>query len=79
MKSKPSVLCLVAALTLLPIGLAATNPQSAAHTDAKKAQITILYDGFGKPSTMEAVSRSGFRAVGPGTVQAKVVRRRLKL
>lgn len=53
MKSKPSVLCLVAALTLLPIGRAATNPQSAAHTATRKAQITILYDAFGKPSTMQ--------------------------
>ena len=53
MKSKPSVLCLVAALTLLPMGHAATNLQSAAHTDAKKAEITILYDAFGKPSTMD--------------------------
>ena len=53
MKSKPSVLCLVGALTLLPIGRAATNLQSAAHTATEKAQITILYDAFGKPSTME--------------------------
>jgi 7,8-dihydropterin-6-yl-methyl-4-(beta-D-ribofuranosyl)aminobenzene 5'-phosphate synthase len=53
MKSKSSVLCLVAALTLLPIGHAATNPQSAAHTATEKAQITILYDAFGKPSTMQ--------------------------
>ncbi len=53
MKSKPSVLCLVAALTLLPMGRAATNLQFAAHTDAKKAEIAILYDAFGKPSTME--------------------------
>jgi len=52
MKAKPWILCLVAALTLLPIGRAATNPQSAAHTP-KKAQVTILYDAFGKPSTME--------------------------
>jgi 7,8-dihydropterin-6-yl-methyl-4-(beta-D-ribofuranosyl)aminobenzene 5'-phosphate synthase len=53
MKSKPSGLCLVAALTLLPIGHAATNQKSAAHTATQKAQITILYDAFGKPSTME--------------------------
>jgi 7,8-dihydropterin-6-yl-methyl-4-(beta-D-ribofuranosyl)aminobenzene 5'-phosphate synthase len=53
MKSRPPVLCLVAALTLLPFGRAATKPQSAAHTDAKKAEITILYDAFGKSSTME--------------------------
>jgi 7,8-dihydropterin-6-yl-methyl-4-(beta-D-ribofuranosyl)aminobenzene 5'-phosphate synthase len=53
MKSKPSVLCLVAALTLLPVGHAATNLQSASHTAAEKAQITILYDAFGKPSKME--------------------------
>jgi 7,8-dihydropterin-6-yl-methyl-4-(beta-D-ribofuranosyl)aminobenzene 5'-phosphate synthase len=53
MKSKPSVLCLVAALTLLPIGRAATNLQSAAHTATKEGRITILYDAFGKPSTME--------------------------
>jgi 7,8-dihydropterin-6-yl-methyl-4-(beta-D-ribofuranosyl)aminobenzene 5'-phosphate synthase len=53
MKSKPSILCLVAGLTLLPVGHAAANLQSAAHTAAEKAQITILYDAFGKPSKME--------------------------
>jgi len=53
MKSKLSLLCLVGPLTLLPIGRAATNPHSAANTATQKAQITILYDAFGKPSTMQ--------------------------
>ena len=29
------------------------NPQSAANSDSQKAQITVLYDAFGKPSAME--------------------------
>jgi 7,8-dihydropterin-6-yl-methyl-4-(beta-D-ribofuranosyl)aminobenzene 5'-phosphate synthase len=53
MNSQPSLLCLVALLTLLPIARSATDPQSAFHPDAKKAQITILYDAFGNSSTME--------------------------
>ena len=53
MTSKPSLLCLLAVLTLLPVAGAATNLQSAAHAATDKAQITILYDAFGKTSTME--------------------------
>jgi len=52
MKSKP-VLCLVAALTLMPIGRVATKVQSPAQTTTEQAHITILYDAFGKPSTMQ--------------------------
>lgn len=44
-----------------PIGLAATDSHSAEDTEAKKAQITILYDAFGKPSTM--VKDWGFAAL----------------
>jgi 7,8-dihydropterin-6-yl-methyl-4-(beta-D-ribofuranosyl)aminobenzene 5'-phosphate synthase len=53
MKTSPWVLCLVAALTSLPLGRAETNAQPAAQANPKKAQITILYDAFGKPSAME--------------------------
>ncbi|HXM83449.1 MAG TPA: MBL fold metallo-hydrolase [Burkholderiales bacterium] len=53
MKARPWVLYLVAALTLLLTGCAVTNPRSAGNSDPKKAQITILYDAFGKPSAME--------------------------
>jgi 7,8-dihydropterin-6-yl-methyl-4-(beta-D-ribofuranosyl)aminobenzene 5'-phosphate synthase len=52
MKTSPWVICLVLALTLLPLGGAETNPQPA-HANPEKAQITILYDAFGKPSAME--------------------------
>lgn len=44
---------LVLALAVLLAGCAATTlPQSAANPDLKKAQITILYDAFGKTSAM---------------------------
>lgn len=43
----------VLALAVLLAGCAATTlPQSAANPDLKKAQITILYDAFGKTSAM---------------------------
>ena len=42
------------ATLLLVVGCATTTPAaSAATTDAAKAQITILYDAFGKPSAMQ--------------------------
>jgi 7,8-dihydropterin-6-yl-methyl-4-(beta-D-ribofuranosyl)aminobenzene 5'-phosphate synthase len=53
MKTRSWVICLMAALTSLAPGYAETNPQAAAQAGTEKAQITILYDAFGKPSTME--------------------------
>lgn len=53
MNARSWVVNLVAALMLFFTGCAANNPQSAANSDPKKAQITILYDAFGKPSAME--------------------------
>jgi len=45
---------LVSALAALLAGCAATTPpQSAASPDLKKAQITVLYDAFGKTSAMK--------------------------
>src|SRR5260370_4124950 len=42
------------ATLLLVVGCATTTPAApAATTDAAKAQITILYDAFGKPSAMQ--------------------------
>jgi 7,8-dihydropterin-6-yl-methyl-4-(beta-D-ribofuranosyl)aminobenzene 5'-phosphate synthase len=42
------------ATLLLVVGCATTSPAApAATTDAAKAQITILYDAFGKPSAMQ--------------------------
>lgn len=43
----------IAALFLLLGGCAATTQQSAAPADPKKAQITVLYDAFGKTSSMQ--------------------------
>ncbi len=53
MKARSWIVDLVAALTLFCTGCAVTNPQSAANSDSQKAQITIVYDAFGKPSAME--------------------------
>ena len=53
MKARSWIVNLVAALTLLLAGCAVTKPQSAANSESQKAQITILYDAFGKPSAME--------------------------
>lgn len=53
MKARSRVVYRITALTLLLSGYAATNPQSAPNPDPQKAQITILYDAFGKPSAME--------------------------
>ena len=45
--------CLISALAVLLAGCAATTPpQSAASPDLKKAQVTVLYDAFGKSSSM---------------------------
>src|SRR5229473_4130941 len=53
MKARSRIVTLVAALTLFLTGCAVTKPQSAANPDSQKAQITILYDAFGRPSEME--------------------------
>jgi len=53
MKARSWIVSLLAASTLFLTGCAVTKPQSAANPDSQKAQITILYDAFGKPSAME--------------------------
>jgi len=53
MKTRSWIVNLAAALTLFPTGCALTKAQSAANSDSQKAQITIVYDAFGKPSAME--------------------------
>jgi 7,8-dihydropterin-6-yl-methyl-4-(beta-D-ribofuranosyl)aminobenzene 5'-phosphate synthase len=53
MKARSWIVHLLAASALFLTGCAVTNPQSAANADSRKAQITILYDAFGKPSAME--------------------------
>ena len=54
MKAKSWVACFVAALAVLLAGCAATTPPpSAARTEPGKAQITVLYDAFGKSSAMQ--------------------------
>jgi 7,8-dihydropterin-6-yl-methyl-4-(beta-D-ribofuranosyl)aminobenzene 5'-phosphate synthase len=54
MKAKSRVAYFVTALVLLFAGCAgATSPRQAASTDSTKAQITVLYDAFGKPSAMQ--------------------------
>jgi len=54
MKAKLWLGCLVAASGLFLAGRAATNPpQSAAKSDPNEAQITVLYDAFGKTSNMQ--------------------------
>src|ERR1700690_3992175 len=54
MKAKPSVACFVAALFLPFAGYAgAAPPAQGERADPVKAQITVLYDAFGKPSAME--------------------------
>lgn len=52
MKVSSFAIGFVAALTLLP-GLRAEDAPQAASDGGKKAQITILYDAFGKPSAMQ--------------------------
>ena len=54
MKAKSRAACLVAALAMLLAGCAATtSPPQAARADPSKAQITVLYDAFGKSSAMQ--------------------------
>jgi 7,8-dihydropterin-6-yl-methyl-4-(beta-D-ribofuranosyl)aminobenzene 5'-phosphate synthase len=54
MKTSSWFSCLASALAVLLAGCAATTPpQSAASPDPKKAQITVLYDAFGKTSAMK--------------------------
>ena len=54
MKAKSWVACFVAALAVLLAGCAATTPPpSATRTEPGKAQITVLYDAFGKSSAMQ--------------------------
>ena len=53
MKRKSRTACDVVTLIMLLAGCAAmTSPPQAAGTDSAKAQITVLYDAFGKPSAM---------------------------
>jgi 7,8-dihydropterin-6-yl-methyl-4-(beta-D-ribofuranosyl)aminobenzene 5'-phosphate synthase len=44
---------LLALLTLLPAVCAAANPEIEAISTSERAEITILYDAFGKPSAMQ--------------------------
>src|SRR5215212_9210916 len=53
MKSKTPIMLCTTALGLLLAGYAALLPSRAAGAEASKAQITILYDAFGKSSAME--------------------------
>ena len=54
MKAKSLVDYFVAALAMVLAGCAATSsPPQAARADSAKAQITILYDAFGKSSSMQ--------------------------
>src|SRR5438552_1585040 len=54
MKAKSWIACFVTGLTLLLGGCAgAISPPQAASADPTKAQVTVLYDAFGKPSAMQ--------------------------
>jgi 7,8-dihydropterin-6-yl-methyl-4-(beta-D-ribofuranosyl)aminobenzene 5'-phosphate synthase len=53
MKAKSWVAYFVAALAMLLAGCAATTSPTAANTGPTKAQITVLYDAFGKASAMQ--------------------------
>lgn len=54
MRAKSWVAYFVAALAMLLAGCAATtSPTPAARADPSKAQITVLYDAFGKSSAMQ--------------------------
>ena len=53
MKTRTRFALCVAALPLLAAGFGALAPSRAAGAEPSKAQITILYDAFGKPSAME--------------------------
>ena len=53
MKSIASVACLVAALFVPLAGAVGAPPDQGDDTGPAKAQITVLYDAFGKPSSMQ--------------------------
>src|SRR3989442_10485359 len=53
MRPRPGTACFVAALVLLLAGCAARALLPSAARDPTKAEITILYDAFGRPSEME--------------------------
>ena len=54
MKARSWLANVIATLVLLLSGCATTtSPPAAAGVDSTKAQITILYDAFGKSSTMQ--------------------------
>src|SRR5215470_13862515 len=54
MRARSWVVCIVGALATLLVGCAATPPSPpAASSDPTKVQITVLYDAFGKSSTMQ--------------------------
>src|SRR5438067_2956937 len=53
MRPGPGMARFTAALVLLVAGCAARTPLPSAARDPMKAQITILYDAFGRPSEME--------------------------
>ena len=53
MKPKTRFALCITALGLLLAGYGALSPSLAASAEPSKAQITILYDAFGKPSAME--------------------------
>ena len=53
MKAKSWVAYFVAALAMLLAGCAATTAPPAARAEPSKAQITVLYDAFGKSSAMQ--------------------------
>lgn len=54
MKVRSHVTYLIAgALSFLAVGTATAAPPPAARADANMAQITVLYDAFGKTSTMK--------------------------
>src|ERR1700694_5530529 len=54
MNTRSWITCALAALAILVAGCAGTtSPPQAARADASKAQITVLYDAFGKSSAMQ--------------------------
>lgn len=54
MDSRSWIICVLAALTVLLFGcVGTTSHPSAARADPSKAQITVLYDAFGKSSVMQ--------------------------
>ena len=54
MDSRSWIICVLTALTVLLSGcVGTTSPPSAARADPSKAQITVLYDAFGKSSVMQ--------------------------